>query len=107
MGSEKLILRTMATPFSHEFTQGSLSKHYKKWPKEAQKAVENPPESLNSLAFNIFDRTDEQLLGDLYTIFDRVNTLKVLSIRESNLKQFVLEIKALYRDNSFHNFRHA
>jgi hypothetical protein len=62
---------------------------------------------LNSLDFDAFAYTPDQLLVFSYKIFEEFNFISDFRIPVESLKNFLLQVRIHYRENPFHNFHHG
>eukprot|EP01052_Picozoa_sp_SAG31_P040607 SAG31_NODE_5921_length_2256_cov_1.858600_2_plen_311_part_01 len=72
---------------------------------------EAPPgmelEALSSMTFDCFQFSDDQYIVGIETMFRATGLLTQFHVPNSTLRAFLLSVKKNYRNNTYHNFRHA
>jgi hypothetical protein len=58
-------------------------------------------------SFNVFEHSEAELLGIAKHIFVHLGILSTVSVTEDVLEHFLVAVKELYKDNPYHNWRHA
>jgi len=62
---------------------------------------------LFSWDFDGLSKTEEELVAIVLRIFDELNVVAAFGLSRSRLRAWVLSVRANYRANPFHNWRHA
>lgn len=64
-------------------------------------------EYLKTPSFDVWKWNNSEMLNLIYHMFRDLNILEDLDINPELMEQYLLAVQATYRDNPFHNFRHA
>lgn len=64
-------------------------------------------EYLKTPSFDVWKWNNSEMLNLVYHMFKELNILSELGINPELMEQYLLAVQATYRDNPFHNFRHA
>lgn len=64
-------------------------------------------EYLKTPSFDVWKWNNSEMLNLIYQMFRDLNILEDLDINSELMEQYLLAVQATYRDNPFHNFRHA
>lgn len=64
-------------------------------------------EYLKTPSFDVWKWNNSEMLNLIYRMFRDLNILDDLDINPELMEQYLLAVQATYRDNPFHNFRHA
>jgi bacteriorhodopsin len=62
---------------------------------------------LFSWDFDALNKTEEELVAIVLRVFDELKMVAAFGLSRSHLRTFVLSVRANYRENPFHNWRHA
>lgn len=64
-------------------------------------------EYLKTPSFDVWKWNNAEMLNLVYHMFKELKILEELDIDNELMEQYLLAVQATYRDNPFHNFRHA
>jgi len=94
-------------PFDHEFTNGPVSSASLDWPSSVPSDANKRKKNLDSLLFDCFQFSDDELLLCLFQMFTDLGLVAHFNIPATKLQTFLLRVRKSYREVPFHNFRHA
>lgn len=119
--TEDTSVNTYQNPVSCEIIENKSVAKIKKDLKEKKKTILEIPEKfprcnfkketmeyLKTPIFDVWEWTEDEMIALIYEIYNDLGLLiDEGGVCPEALEQFILTVKASYRDNPFHNFRHA